>query len=71
MVDITELGNKQFTVDGRPFTVEIIDSVADYMALMKEIFDFNAIKRLLTGADGKPPLSILVNALHGGKILKT
>lgn len=45
----------------------MVDSVADYVAYMKEIFDFNAIKGLLHGADGNPPLKVLINAMHGGK----
>lgn len=53
-------------VDHRPFTVEVMDSVADYVAYMKEIFDFAAIKNLLHGANGQP-LKILINAMHGGK----
>lgn len=36
----TQLGN---------MTVEVIDSVADYAALMESLFDFNQIKQLLSG----------------------
>lgn len=46
--------------------MEVVDSVAEYVAYMKEIFDFAAIKDLLHGANG-PPLKILINAMHGGK----
>ena len=67
-VDIDSVGTKQFTVDGKQFTVQIVDPVQDYMDYMKEIFDFSAIKNLLTGSGGKPPFKILMNALHGGKI---
>jgi hypothetical protein len=35
---------------------------------MKEIFDFGAIKGLLQGSGGKPPLNVLINSMHGGKI---
>ncbi|XP_045125941.1 phosphoglucomutase-like [Portunus trituberculatus] len=62
--DINKIGTQEFTVDHRPFTVEVVDSVADYVAYMKEIFDFSAIKNLLHGAKG-PPLKILINAMHG------
>lgn len=62
--DISKIGTQEFTVDHRPFTVEVVDSVADYVAYMKEIFDFAAIKNLLHGANG-PPLKILINAMHG------
>ena len=56
-------------MDGNPFTVEIMDSVKDYVEYMKEIFDFGAIKELLHGAGGQPPLKVLINAMHGGKYL--
>lgn len=34
---------------------------------MKEIFDFGAIKELLTGSEGNPKLNVLINAMNGGK----
>ena len=43
-----------------------MDSVKDYAEYMKEIFDFDAIKKLITGADGKKPFNVLFNAMHGG-----
>jgi phosphoglucomutase len=64
-VDIDTLGTQQFTVNGKPFTVQIVDPVQDYMDYMKEIFDFSAIKNLLSGSGGKPSFKILMNALHG------
>ena len=66
-VDISKLGVYEYQVDGRPFTVEVIDSVADYVAYMKEIFDFAAIKGLIQGSDGNKPLNVLINAMNGGK----
>lgn len=65
-VDISTNGTQQFTVDDKPFTVEVTDSVQDYMDYMKEIFDFGAIKGLLSGSDGQPKLKVLINALSGG-----
>lgn len=64
-VDFTKLGTQKFSVDGNEFVVEVIDSVTDYCAYMKEIFDFPAIKKLLTGGDGCAPLNILLDAMHG------
>ncbi|XP_013419467.1 phosphoglucomutase-1 [Lingula anatina] len=61
-VDLSKLDTHDFTVDGRKFTVQVIDSVEDYCGLMKEIFDFGAIKELLTGPSA---LNITLNALHG------
>nr|CAD7607093.1 unnamed protein product [Timema genevievae] len=52
-------------VDGNPFTVEVIDSVEDYLQLMKEIFDFPSIKNLLKGGGAKKPFKILINSLNG------
>lgn len=57
-------------MESRPYTVEIVDSVADYVEYMKEIFDFAAIKDLLHGAKGRP-LKVLINAMHGGKLYST
>lgn len=63
--DITKIGTQEFVVDGKPFTVEVVDSVKDYVQYMKEIFDFGAIKSLLHGSDGQPPLKVLIDAMHG------
>ena len=60
--DIGTIGTQQFTVDGRPFTVQVVDSVQDYMELMSEIFDFAAIKSLLAGG-----FRVTCNALYGGR----
>lgn len=34
---------------------------------MKEIFDFDAIGRLLRGDADRPPLKIRIDAMHGGR----
>lgn len=56
-----------FQVDDRDFVVDIIDSVEDYLQLMKEIFDFNKLKKLIQGSDGRPPFKLLINSMHGGE----
>eukprot|EP00033_Pygsuia_biforma_P001024 GCRY01001169.1.p1 GENE.GCRY01001169.1~~GCRY01001169.1.p1 ORF type:complete len:489 (+),score=103.72 GCRY01001169.1:375-1841(+) len=43
------------------FSVEVIDPVEDYLVLMKEIFDFDSIRKLVV----KPGFSILCDGLHG------
>ncbi|XP_063232001.1 phosphoglucomutase isoform X2 [Bacillus rossius redtenbacheri] len=63
--DISKIGTQTFTVDGRSFTVEVIDPVEDYLRLMKEIFDFPAIKQLLSGAQTGSPFKVLVNSMNG------
>lgn len=58
-VDLTVLGVNQFNVDGRSFSVEVIDSVDDYVELMKEIFDFPAIRSFLKD------FKIIANGMNG------
>ncbi|XP_032787395.1 phosphoglucomutase-1 [Daphnia magna] len=62
--DIKTIGTQQFDIEGHPFTVEVVDSVSDYLELMKEIFDFDSIKNLICGT-GQAPLKILINSMHG------
>ncbi|XP_032234658.1 phosphoglucomutase-1 isoform X2 [Nematostella vectensis] len=63
--DLTALGTQSWDIDGRNFTVNIRDSVDDYVALMKEIFDFDLLKQFLGGQDGKPGMNILIDSMHG------
>ena len=50
--DINTVGEYTYEVEGKPFTVQIIDPVDDYVALMKDIFNFEQIKKLV-GQNGK------------------
>ena len=51
-VDLTRLGAVEFAVDGgRGFTVEVIDPVAEYLALLREVFDFDLIRGFLARED--------------------
>lgn len=59
--DVSKLGVQNFSVKGQSFVVEIIDSVSDYLELMKEIFDFNAITEFLS----LPNNSILIDSMNG------
>lgn len=61
-VDISTIGKNEFFVEGRsdPFIVEVVDSVEDYLQLMKEIFDFDSIKKLLASG-----LKIRLDSMHG------
>lgn len=45
--------------------MEVVDSVNDYLELMKNIFDFESIKNLIQG-NGQTALKVLINAMHGG-----
>lgn len=62
-VDFSKVGETSFKIgsDGRDFTVQVIDSVEDYLELMKSIFDFDALREFI-----KSGFKITVNALHGG-----
>nr|UEK51499.1 Pgm-1-like protein [Parasacculina yatsui] len=63
--DFSTIKNNVFSIDDHPFHVDVVDSVEDYVGLMKSIFDFSALRTFLTGSDGRQPLSILVNCLSG------
>lgn len=65
-VDIDKVQSISIEVDSRPFTVDIIDSVNDYVELMKEIFDFASIRKLLQGSGNKPAFKVLINSMNGG-----
>ncbi|PVD23314.1 hypothetical protein C0Q70_16582 [Pomacea canaliculata] len=60
-VDLDNLGEQSFKVDGHDFSIYIIDSVQDYLELMKEIFDFEALKSVVRPGG----LKILINCLNG------
>ena len=59
--DVSRVGVQKFEVSGSEFVVEVIDSVEDYLSLMKEIFDFDVIKSYLTSSG----LKILIDAMNG------
>jgi len=59
--DTNTLGTYEYKVEGNNFTVEVVDPCKDYVELMKTIFDFPQIKKLLV--DDKFP--ILINSMHG------
>eukprot|EP00126_Sphaerothecum_destruens_P011947 Sdes_comp20972_c0_seq2m19050 len=56
-IDLSVLGTSQFG----DFTVEVIDSVNDYANLMRSIFDFQAIKNLLS----KKSFKFIFDAMSG------
>lgn len=65
-INIDKVQSISVEVDGRPFTVDIINSVNDYVELMKEIFDFTSIKKLLQDSPDRPAFKILINSMNGG-----
>ncbi|GAA5931031.1 hypothetical protein JCM1841_005463 [Sporobolomyces salmonicolor] len=56
--DLSKLGG----VELGPIKLEIIDSIKPYVALLKSIFDFRAIKSYL---NGEPSVSVLFDGLSG------
>lgn len=63
--------HKSIQIDKLPyllsmFPVEIVDSVEVYLQLLRNIFDFNAIKSLLTGPG---QLKIHIDAMNGGETI--
>ena len=46
-IDVTKTGVHAYVVDGADFEVEVMDSLKDYVEMMKSIFDFPAIKEYL------------------------
>ncbi|KAL8533466.1 hypothetical protein ACS0TY_009744 [Phlomoides rotata] len=60
-VDISAIGLTSFTGPEGQFDVDVFDSASDYVKLMKSIFDFESIKKLLTS----PNFTFCYDALHG------
>ncbi|KAM6991547.1 phosphoglucomutase-like protein 5 [Melospiza melodia melodia] len=63
-VDLSRLGRQEFDLENKfkPFRVEIVDSVEIYLNLLRSIFDFNAIRNLLTGPN---QIKIRIDAMNG------
>lgn len=61
-VDVSKVGSNKFEVNGKPYVVDVIDSVSDYVRLMKEIFDFGKLKAFVSGAK---PLKMRIDGLNG------
>ncbi|KAG9270935.1 phosphoglucomutase-like protein 5 [Astyanax mexicanus] len=63
-IDLSRLGRQDFDLENKfkPFRVEIVDSVEIYLNMLRGIFDFGAIKNLLTGPD---QLKIRIDAMNG------
>ncbi|KAJ3672887.1 hypothetical protein LUZ60_006261 [Juncus effusus] len=60
-VDISTVGVTTFTGPAGQFDVDVFDSADDYIKLMKSIFDFESIKKLLLS----PKFSFCFDGLHG------
>ncbi|KAK8564555.1 hypothetical protein V6N12_036678 [Hibiscus sabdariffa] len=60
-VDISAIGVTNFTGPEGQFDVEVFDSASDFVKLMKSIFDFELIRKLLSS----PKFTFCYDALHG------
>ncbi|XP_020586088.1 phosphoglucomutase, cytoplasmic [Phalaenopsis equestris] len=60
-VDVSTIGVTNFSGPEGLFDVEVFDSASDYVQLMKSIFDFSSIQKLLAS----PNFSFCYDALHG------
>ncbi|XP_047330677.1 phosphoglucomutase, cytoplasmic [Impatiens glandulifera] len=60
-VDISTIGITSFSGPDGQFDVDVFDSATDYLKLMKSIFDFQSIRKLLTS----PKFTFCYDALHG------
>ena len=59
--NVSQIGEQAFKIENRDFSVQVIDSVQDYLELMRDIFDFNALREFF-----KSGVKITVNSLNGG-----
>lgn len=65
-IDVSKVGVNNYEVGGKPFVVEVIDSVSDYVLLMREIFDFEKLKDFVSGKSrGGQPLKMRIDAMNG------
>lgn len=64
-IDISKIGNNAYNVNGKSFIVDVVDSVDNYVSLMKEIFDFEKLKNFVSGKKTGTPLKMRIDAMNG------
>ncbi|KAF5399255.1 Phosphoglucomutase [Paragonimus heterotremus] len=65
-LNLDEIGSTEFQLNnGKTFRVSVISSVKDYSQYIVTLFDFDAIKRLLSCGCGHAPLKLRVSGLYG------
>ena len=61
-IDLSKIGvSEDYDIDGRAFTIEIVDSTDEYFDLMKQLFDFDMIKKFLNETQKE----ILLDSMNG------
>eukprot|EP01094_Clydonella_sp_ATCC50884_P024213 TRINITY_DN6011_c0_g4_i1.p1 TRINITY_DN6011_c0_g4~~TRINITY_DN6011_c0_g4_i1.p1 ORF type:complete len:567 (-),score=162.42 TRINITY_DN6011_c0_g4_i1:352-2052(-) len=61
-IDLATIAASTFSVEGKEFVVEIIDSIADYEANLRNVFDFEALRNFITS---RPEFKYQFDALNG------
>ncbi|XP_036338294.1 phosphoglucomutase isoform X1 [Rhagoletis pomonella] len=64
-IDISKIGINKYDINGKTFVVEVIDSVANYVTHMKEIFDFEKLREFVSGKATGNPLKMRIDSLNG------
>lgn len=64
-IDLSTKGVNEYKIGDKLFTVEVIDSVSDYVQLMKEIFDFERLDAFVSGKKTGSPLKLRIDSLNG------
>jgi phosphoglucomutase len=57
-IDLSRCGSTVF--DGGSFIVEVVDTVDDYLDMLQQVFDFDALRSLIA----RPDFSLLFDAMH-------
>ena len=60
-IDLSAPAVHAFRDSGRTVVIEVVDAAADHVALLKEVFDFGALKALLA----RPDFSMVYDCMHG------
>ncbi|TDG41660.1 hypothetical protein AWZ03_011914 [Drosophila navojoa] len=63
--DISKVGVSNYDIGGKPFVVEVIDSVANYVRHMEEIFDFGKLHDFVSGKSSGKPLKMRIDSMNG------
>lgn len=64
-IDISKVGVSNYDIGGKPFVVEVIDSVANYVRHMEEIFDFGKLHDFVSGKSNGKPLKMRIDSMNG------
>lgn len=59
------MGTTTYKLNDKEYVVEVIDSVANYVNHMKEIFDFSKLKNYVSGMTTGKPLKMRIDSLNG------